>query len=344
MAARLGPVLGYPAEAPPASRIPFLSMGSRIRRGLGHAWVLALGDVDRIERLPLPQRSRFQQARLDTADWGKDGGWPFALLTAAGPLLVGGLVGLASDRWLSAVGAVFVSALSLYGIALIVFAWRAPAKALIVVHEEAASLRESRQVLLEQAPKLTLGPVLLPEHSSRYLLSDEPHDFISGRVLLVPVSVSRGTENAAAVRASLNFLPDDPTGSFSPRNPFFAEWAVDDGSLPTTVEIPSNGLPMHFCLAFVADDGHPAVFAWTKESRASRLAPRAFGIAAHPAEIHVEVSGSGHGAAAPFAEDTLLITMYNGMLNADWASADPEDHHPGVPRPHRSLFPRSGNG
>lgn len=318
-------------------------MWAKIRSGLGRVWGLALGDVERIEGIPLGQRTRFQQARLDTAHWGRDGGWPFALFTAAGPLLVGGIVGLASNQWPSAVGAVVVSVFALYGIALVVFSWQAPAKALVALNKEAATLRETHRVLVEQAPKLTLGPVLLPEHSSRYLMSDEPHDFIPGRVLLVPVSVSRGTENAAAVRASLNFLPDDPAGSFSPRNPFFAEWAVDDGSLPTTVEIPSNGLPMHFCVAFVADDGHPAVFAWTKESRASRLAPKAFGIAAHPAEIHVEVSGSGHGAAAPYAEDTLLITMHNGMLNAKWASADPEDHHPGVWKPHRSLFPRPGN-
>jgi hypothetical protein len=98
-------------------------MGAKIRSGLGRAWVLALGDVERIERLPLGQRTRFQQARLDTARWGRDGGWPFAFFTAVGPLLVGGIVGLASSHWLGGIGAVVASIFALYGVALIVFAW-----------------------------------------------------------------------------------------------------------------------------------------------------------------------------------------------------------------------------
>ncbi len=316
-------------------------MKERIRRGIGRAWVLALGDIERIERIPLVRRTRLQQARLDAGRWGQEGGWWFALCTGVVMVLTAGLVG-ALNEWFYGVGVVVVSLAALYGGAFAVFAWQAPTKAGNTARNEAAALRELNQELMERAPKLELGPVLLPETSAKYLLSESPRDYLSGRVLRVPVRASRGGENADSVQAHLNFRPDDKTGWMSPRDPFFAEWDIDDGSMPTIVDIPSNGQPMYFYLAFVADEGHPAVFAWTKESRALRLAPRVFGISGR-AEIHVEVSGAGHGTGAPHVEDDLVIEVHNGMLHAKWASASPDEYHPGVPRPERSFFPPLGS-
>jgi hypothetical protein len=318
-------------------------MGEKLRRAAASA--LMFGRTERIERRPLDQRSRLQQARLDSGHWAQHNAWTFAAIAGVGPVLLGGIVGIASSQWLAGVGAVLVSLILIYGFALLVFAWQAPAKISDAALAQATSLKEQVRDLQERAPKLTLGEIELPKYSMRYLVGgdEESGFYLSGRVLLAPVTVSRGSGSAEAVRARLTFLPDDEDGQFSPRNPVFAEWAIDDGSLPTIVEIPSNGLPMHFCVGFVADDGHPAVFVWTQESRAMGLSPKAFGVASHPVEIHVEVSGSGHGDAAPFAEDTLQITWHNSMLNAKWASADPEENRPGVHRPQRRFMPRPGS-
>jgi hypothetical protein len=315
-------------------------MGLKLRRGVASAFTF--GRTESIERLPLNQRSRLQQARLDAGHWAQHNAWTFAAIAGVGPVLLGGIVGIASSQLLAGVGTVLVSLILIYGFALLVFAWQAPAKVGDAAQAQAASLRKQVRELQEQAPKLTLGEIELPKHSTRYLVGgdEESGFYISGRVLLAPVTVSRGSDNAKSVRARLAFLPDDVDGQFSPRNPVFAEWAIDDGSSPTSVEIPSNGLPMHFCVGFVADGGHPAVFVWTQESRAMGLGPKAFGVASHPVEIHIEVSGSGHGGAAPFAEDTLQITWHNSMLNAKWASADPEKNRPGVHRPQRRFMPR----
>jgi hypothetical protein len=115
-------------------------------------------------------------------------------------VLLGGIVGIASSQLLAGVWTVLATLILIYGFALLVFAWRAPAKVSDAAQAQAASLWEQVRDLQEQAPKLTLGDVELPKLSMRYLVGgdEESGFYVSGRVLLAPVTVSRGSDNAKA--------------------------------------------------------------------------------------------------------------------------------------------------
>jgi hypothetical protein len=110
-------------------------------------------------------------------------------------------------------------------------------------------------------------------------------------------------------------MPDDTTGQWSPRDPALAEW--DTEPVTTAIDIPGNGQPQLFDVAFVLDAEHVCVHQWTRHSREAKL--RGYGIAGRGI-IKVEVRGEGLGAKAPFVTDTLHIEALDGLLSAQWES------------------------
>lgn len=270
--------------------------------------------------MPTGDRSDLQWARLDAGRWGKRGGWGITFGSAWVPGVMGAAVAPTKSPVINVALGVALGFFLFYVGVLAYYYWKAPRHSRDAALKKLADRDKRIRDLEERAPKLSLGRVVISEYSLDPL-GDIPNQSLPGKVLQVPVIVSRGTEDARAVQARLNFQPEEANGLWSPTNSISAEWEVEDESLPIRVDIPSNGQPMHFNVAFVADAGHPAVYVWTKESRELGMGPRTFGIAMGRVQIHVEVSGAGHGAAAPHVEDTLHIELYNGMINTHWENA-----------------------
>jgi hypothetical protein len=172
-----------------------------------------------------------------------------------------------------------------------------------------------QQAVRERAPQLSLGTVHIPRHSQRVELGDDVWDAVTGRVLRVPVVNAAGCETAKSVQALLTFMPDDTTGQWSPRDPAPAEW--DTEPAVTALDIPGNGQPQLFDVAFVLDAEHVCVHQWTRHSREAKL--HGYGIAGRGV-IRVEVRGEGQGATTPSITDTLHIEALDGLLNAQWES------------------------
>lgn len=172
------------------------------------------------------------------------------------------------------------------------------------------------QVAADRVPKLSLGTVHVPRHSQRVELGEDAWDVFHGRVLRVPVINEAGTETATSVQALLTFMPEDTQGTWSPRDPALAEW--DTEPVATIIDIPGNGQPQLFDVAFVLDAEHVCVHQWTRHSRQAKL--HGYGIAGLGL-IQVEVRAeSNDGGPAPSVTDTLRIEALDGLLSAQWES------------------------
>lgn len=179
------------------------------------------------------------------------------------------------------------------------------------------SLEAVKDTLEESSPQLTFGRAEIPQHSVSYDLrmgDSEPFQE-RGRLIRVPVSNAQGASEARQVHARLTFLPDDPTGAFSPTQAIQGEWEGLDG-IETEVNLPGNGSPRYLAVIFVRDGPYPHGFAWTEASRAVGLA--GYGIVTDRIAIKVEVMASG--PTKPMISDTLTVECRaRSMLIADWA-------------------------
>ncbi len=177
---------------------------------------------------------------------------------------------------------------------------------------------DSNAVTPDPLPQLSFGRVYVPQNSQRIAFSEDPqpHDFFVGRVLRVPVINAPGTETAKSVQALLTFKSDDTSGIWSPRDPATAEWDTDP--ITTNIDIPGNGQPHLFNVAFVLDAEHVCVHQWTRHSREAAL--QGYGIAGKGV-IKVEVRAAGQNGVAPEPLiDTLHVEALEGQLCAQWES------------------------
>jgi hypothetical protein len=169
------------------------------------------------------------------------------------------------------------------------------------------------------APKLSLGPAVIPAKSQTHEVHWRNGETFTerGRVIRVPVQNALGSEPALGVRAKLLFQPND-RGSHSPKHPMPGQWDEPGGPVEE-VDLPGNGNPRYLDILYVRDRPYPHGFAWTRWSREAGLA--GFIIAAGRIEIEVEVSASG--PTEPQAKDTLTIECHpRQMLTAAWSTQD----------------------
>lgn len=178
------------------------------------------------------------------------------------------------------------------------------------------ALEAEKVELEENSPRLAFGRAEIPQHSVVYDLhmgDSEPFQE-RGRVIRVPVMNAQGAGEARQVHARLTFLPDDPSGAFSPVQSIQGEWEGSDG-IETEVNLPGNGSPRYLAVIFVRDGPYPHGFAWTEASRAVGLA--GYGIATDRIDIKVEIMASG--PMKPVVSDTLTVECRaRSMLIADW--------------------------
>lgn len=112
-------------------------------------------------------------------------------------------------------------------------------------------------------------------------------------------------------------MPDDPDGSFSPRQPAHGEWA-SDGARPTQINLPGNGQVYLLNVAIVFNEGYPCIYEWTRRS-SGREAPR---IRQWSNGVEVEVVIRAAGPSTPAVRDTLKIEVESGLIHANWRGAE----------------------
>jgi hypothetical protein len=304
---------------------------------LRRLWMAIAGDVGAIRSTKPWERSRWEQARFDSFEWPRRSGWGFTILAGLVPAASGALAAAVLGRADVALGLQVAGAAAgvvagfglLWLVCMVSFLTRASGRQAHAARLGIAAAEARLAEFNEESPQLSFGRAHIPRHSERLPLDPDaiPSHSPFGRIIRVPISNAHGVGTAEAVQALLTFLPDDPEGSFSPRHPVLAEW--DSDALPTQVDLPGNGQPQLINVAVVTHGPWPFVYEWTRHSRAAEL--NGYGISSGPAEIRIEVRGSGPGRSAPAIVDTLRIDVRDGILRADWASAGPDEATNWVP-------------
>ena len=187
---------------------------------------------------------------------------------------------------------------------------RLPA-AISILDRALARLRSLRQDS-PNAPKLSFGRAQIPNYP------DLATPLGDGRIVRVPVVNAQGAAPVEDVHASVTYLPDDRDGSFSPRDPLQGVWTDDSR---TSIRLPGNGQAHRLDVALVIKED---VYAWDRRAAAD---PQdwnhltALAVKSWPADIEVQVRGSGLVGSPPTLIDTLKIDARQGIVKADWNSA-----------------------
>lgn len=174
------------------------------------------------------------------------------------------------------------------------------------------------KAITESPPSLSFGRAEIPKESTiyRFPFGNGEDLLVSGRVIRVPVSNAQGAEEAKQVHARIKFLPDEPHGSWAPRESIRGEWeGTDDAEVE--VDLPGNGMPRYLNVIFIRDRPYPHGFVWTRQSRDAAL--RGHEIVTDGIPIEIEIAASG--PMKPRLLDTLTVTCHAGnMITADWSN------------------------
>jgi hypothetical protein len=184
--------------------------------------------------------------------------------------------------------------------------------------EEVATTKTEVDAVINHQPVLSFGRVEIPKASMIYQFSlGNGEDIgISGRVIRVPISNAHGAEEARKVHARMKFLPDEPHGSFAPKESIRGEWDGTDGPV-VEVDLPGNGMPRYLDVIFIRDRPYPHGFVWTRQSREAAL--RGHEIVTDGIPIEIEIAASG--PTKPRLFDTLTVTCHAGSrITADWTN------------------------
>ena len=156
------------------------------------------------------------------------------------------------------------------------------------------------------APKLSFGRAEISTYP------DVATPLGHGRTIRVPVINAQGAAAAPDVHASIDYLPDDRDGSFSPRDPLQGVWTDDERS---SIHMPGNGQAHRLDVALVIKTD---VFGWDRRMAAdpqdqSRLLNLA--VESWPAHIKIQVRGSGPtGSAQTSSLTRLKLTLVKDSL------------------------------